>query len=619
MKKTILTIALALFFIGCRAGSLTDNSVVSQEVQVNIDLVNVTADKVLVTIIPPKVTTDETTFSMPKIIPGNYTADNLGRFIDDFKAFDSKGNALEVTKTDDNNWKIKNAKTLAKITYLVNDTFDIEKGTGYGKGDVFSPCGTNILANINFLINTQGFVGYFKDKLDVPYKVTIAHPDSLWGATSMNDEDSSNTIDVFKTARYAVLVENPIMYSKPNYTSFKVNGMDILFAVYSPTGKFTAESISQEVKTMITAQKNFLGNINSTKKYSILLYLSSSTSNDTQSRGALEHPTATTVVYPEALTKEQLVASLIETVSHEFFHIVTPLTIHSKEIQFFDYNDPKMSEHLWMYEGVTEYFSYLFQINQSLIDEAEFCKQIATKIEAAKAYNDSMSFTKMSANVLVEPYNDEFVNFYNKGALIGMCIDIIIREKSNGQRGILDLMHKLSSEYGIQKPFNDNELFAKITELTYPEVGEFLSTYVSGTTPIPYNTYLEKVGVTKSIEKKVGNIFYTERTLFIKIDENSPILVSPDIELNAFFKNLNLKGNDIILSINNKPYSYVNRYDLITDSENWKENDPITVLIKRDGIEQTIKGTVKLPYYDTSTLKATDDSKKALRDAWLKG
>jgi predicted metalloprotease with PDZ domain len=50
---------------------------------------------------------------------------------------------------------------------------------------------------------------------------------------------------------------------------------------------------------------------------------------------------------------------MMDVVSHEFFHIVTPLSIHSKEIQDFDYNDPKMSEHLWMYEGVTEYFANL--------------------------------------------------------------------------------------------------------------------------------------------------------------------------------------------------------------------------------------------------------------------
>jgi predicted metalloprotease with PDZ domain len=53
------------------------------------------------------------------------------------------------------------------------------------------------------------------------------------------------------------------------------------------------------------------------------------------------------------LMPEELVKSMMDT--HEFFHIVTH-SIHSKEIQDFDYNDPKMSEHLWMYEGVTEYF-----------------------------------------------------------------------------------------------------------------------------------------------------------------------------------------------------------------------------------------------------------------------
>jgi predicted metalloprotease with PDZ domain len=69
---------------------------------------------------------------------------------------------------------------------------------------------------------------------------------------------------------------------------------------------------------------------------------------------------------------------MMDVVSHEFFHIVTPLSIHSKEIQDF-YNDPKMSEHLWMYEGVTEYFANLFQINQGLITEEDFTIAFQTK------------------------------------------------------------------------------------------------------------------------------------------------------------------------------------------------------------------------------------------------
>ena len=617
MKKIICTLALAVTLWSCKTGT---SGAAKNNVAVNINLTDVKDDKVLVTVTAPEIKTDEVIYSIPKTVPGTYSTDNYGKYSDGFKAFDAKGNALTVKRIDDNSWSISDAKKLKTITYLVGDTFDTEKGTGFGNDDVFSPAGTNINAGINFMVNTHGFVGYFQDKLDIPYKVTITHPETLWGATSMTDEDASKTSDVFTTPRYAVLVENPIMYSKPDYTTFNVNGMDILIAVYSPTGKFTAESITPEMKTMMTAQKNFLGKVNATKKYTVLLYLSSMAKDDAHGFGALEHPTATTVVLPESMPKDKLVESMKDVVSHEFFHIVTPLTIHSKEIQYFDYNAPKMSEHLWMYEGVTEYFANLFQINQGLIDEAEFYTRIADKIEQAKGLNDTMSFTVMSKNVLEQPYKDQYLNVYQKGALIGMCIDIIIREKSNGERGILDLMHKLSEEYGVEKPFNDNELFDKITKLTYPEVGEFLKTYVAGTTPIPYDQYLAKVGVTKASEKKAGSVFLKGQAPYIGVDpQTKQISVRPDIELNSFFTNLNLKPGDVILSINTKPYSLDNIYDLIGESENWKENDPITVQIKRGGKDETVKGIVKLPYEESETFKATDASKEKLRNAWLKG
>jgi predicted metalloprotease with PDZ domain len=619
MKKIIFAFAFATVLWSCKTASSTIANSVKEEVQVNINLNEIKDDKVLVTVQSPKINTDEITYHIPKIVPGTYSDDDYGKYIDDLKAYDKKGNALEVKKADVNSWTISNAKKLDKITYLVNDTFDTEKGTGFGEGDIFSPAGSNIDMGKNFMINTHCFIGYFTNYMAVPYQVTIAHPAGIWGATSMIDQDASTTTDLFVTSRYAELVENPIMYSKPDYTAFKVDDMDIQIAVYSPNGKITAESITPDMKTMMTAQKHFLGKFNATKKYSVLLYLSDMTKADAKGFGALEHPTATTVVMPEILEKEKLAAELKDVVSHEFFHIVTPLTIHSQEIQNFDYNAPKMSEHLWMYEGITEYFANLFQVNQGLITEEDFYTRMSGKIEQSKMLDDTMSFTKMSANVLVKPYKDQYLNVYQKGALIGMCLDIIIREKSKGERGVLDLMQKLSTEYGVSKAFNDDELFAKITELTYPEVGDFLKTYVSGTTPIPYETYLAKVGVTKSMKKIPGGIFIQGQTRFITVDRTTKeIIVMPNMELNEFYTNLGLKGNDIIVGINDKLYSLDNIYDMISESQNWKENDAISVKIKRDGKEQTIKGKMKFPQEEKESLEATDATKLALKEAWLK-
>ena len=619
MKKIIFAFTIASALLGCKTAGSVATSSIKENVQVAINLIDIKDDKVMVTVNAPAITTDEITYQIPKTVPGTYSEDNYGRFIDDLKAYDKKGNLLEVKKLDINSYSIAKAKTLSKITYWVNDSFDTEKGSQFGKDDVFSPAGSNIDAGKNIMLNTHCFVGYFANFMSNPYKVTISHPAEIWGATSMTDIDESNTNDVFITSRYAELVENPIMYSKPDHTSFVVDGMEINISVFSPTGKVTAESITPEMKTMMTAQKHFLGKINTTKKYSVLLYLSSMTDTDAKGFGALEHPTATTVVLPEVMSKEELVKSMMDVVSHEFFHIVTPLSIHSKEIQFFDYNDPKMSEHLWMYEGVTEYFANLFQINQGLITEEDFYKRLSDQIERSKAMNDTMSFTTMSANVLKEPYKDQYINVYQKGSLIGMCLDIIIREKSNGQRGILDLMQKLSDEYGVSKPFNDNELFAKITELTYPEVGAFLTTYVAGTTPIPYETYFAKVGLSLSSIKTPGNVFLKGNSPYITINpQTKEIIIIPEIELNDFYTSLGLKGGDILMAINNQSYTLDNIYDMINESVKWKENDPITVKIKRNGSEQTIKGNVKFPYEEKEVLKATDPTKNTLKEAWLK-
>jgi predicted metalloprotease with PDZ domain len=613
MKKILFAFVLTASAWNFNAFCQTKSA---EEVKVNIDLNNIKDDKVTVTVTTPKFTADEAVYNIPKTVPGTYSEDDYGKYIDNFKALDQKGGVLPVTKTGDNSWKISNAKKLSKITYEVNDTYDTES-----THDIFSPAGSNIDEGKNIMLNTHAFVGYFSGRPDAAYKVTVAHPATLWGATSMTDTDASNSNDVFVTSRYAELVENPIMYSKPDYTTFTINGMEILIAVYSPNGVHTAQSITPDMKTMMTAQKNFLGKFNSTKKYSVLIYLSDvNKQNDAHGFGALEHPTATTVVMPEAMPKEELAEQLKDVVSHEFFHIVTPLSIHSKEIQYFDYIAPKMSAHLWMYEGVTEYFANLFQINQGLITEAEFYTRMAGKIANASQMDDKMPFTKMSANVLVKPYKDQYLNVYEKGALIGMCIDIIIREKSNGERGILDLMQKLSNEYGAKKPFNDNELFAKITQLTYPEVGQFLNTYVAGETPIPYETFFAKMGVTKMSVKVPGNVFLKDRTPYISVNQQTKeIFVIPGIELNDFYKELGLKGNDILVAINDVNYNLDNIYDLIMASQAWKNDDAIAVKIRRDGKEMTLKGKIKLPFEEKPGFEATDASKSKLKQAWLKG
>jgi len=622
MKKVGFLIVLGLLLNGCGA-SKNLISASKATIKVDIDLENVMDDKVLVAINPGAFTTDEVSFYIPKTVPGTYSTDNYGKYIESFKAFDYKGTELQVSKSDENTWHIANGKSLDRVSYYVNDTYDNEDEVA---DKVFSPSGTNILKGENFMLNLHGFVGYFQDLKELPYELSIVHPANLKATTSLHKKQEATVnpeVDTFQASRYFEVTDNPILYAKSDVATFEVNGITVHLSVYSPNTLYTAASLKERMLKMMTAQKAFLGAVNSTKQYNILLYLSTG-EKDATGYGALEHHTSTVVVLPEQMDKERLEQAMVDVVSHEFFHIVTPLSVHSEEIQYFDFNDPKMSKHLWMYEGTTEYFANLFQIQQGLIDDAEFYKRLMDKINNSKRYDDAMSFTVMSQHILEEPYKDNYANVYEKGTLINMALDITLRDLSNGEKSVLWLLKELSKKYGDAVPFKDDALIGEIVAMTYPEVGVFFAAHVVGDQPIDYTEYLSKVGLEIGSEEETSGYFLKDQIPFIDVDSSNDnaIFIREGIELNSFLIDLGAKGGDVIQSIDGTAINLESIRPIIGQSFGWSPEKEITMIVTRDGEELSLSGKVGTPTVIAKKIipvQAPSEAQLALRKLWMKG
>ncbi|MDO6807253.1 peptidase M61 [Zobellia galactanivorans] len=620
-KIGLLAFAVLLAACGATKTVLTADKA---PVLAKLDLKNVVDDKVAVTVDAGAFTTDEVLFYIPKTVPGTYSTDNYGRYIEGFKALDYEGKELTFSKLDDNTWKVSNGKNLDKVTYWVNDTYDTE---GEVKDKVFSPSGTNINAGKTFMLNLHGFVGYFGGLKEVPYELSIVRPEALKPTTSLTPkvlEAPVANVDVFSASRYFDVIDNPILYAKPNTETFEINGITVTLSVYSPSGIYSALSLKDRMEKMMGAQKTFLGDVDGTKIYNILLYLSTMEADDASGFGALEHHTSTVVVLPEAMPKERLEQAMVDVVSHEFFHIVTPLNVHSKEVQYFDFNDPKMSQHLWMYEGTTEYFANLFQIQQGLIDEGEFYQRMMDKINNAKSYDDAMSFTEMSKNILVDPYKKNYANVYEKGALINMVLDIQLRQLSNGEKGVLWLMKELSKKYGNDTPFEDDKLIDEIVAMTYPEIRTFFDTYVIGDTPIDYNSYLGMVGLSTDLIEQETGYFLDGDNPFIDVEQGNEnvVFIRKGIQLNSFFKGLGAEGGDIIKEINGTAVTLESIRPIIGKSFGWSPDTEISMVVDRDGKEVLLEGKVGAPTVNVETIVPVEnvsDEVLELRQAWLKG
>ncbi len=628
MKRILSTFITGVILVGCGSAKRINDLAVNSPITTSIDLTNVVEDKVPVIINPGRITAANVTYHLPRVVQGTYSVSDFGKYIDDFKAFDYSGNELVVNKTDTNTWTISNATTLDYISYYVNDTFDVEVTGGIGGDTPFSPAGTNIESD-NYVLNLHGFIGYFdalknnQYKLDVTAASNFVRTSALEQVSYTTSADGGVSTSSYFAPRYFDITDNPMFYGELEVEEFQVGDIKIVLSVYSPNKTHSAKSLKETMETMMQAQKTYLGNVNSTSRYDIYVYLSEGKENSPKGYGALEHHTSTVVVMPESMQEAALAKSMIDIVSHEFFHIVTPLSVHSEDVHYFDYDQPTFSKHLWMYEGVTEYFASLFQIDQGLVSEDEFYAKIMGKIQSASGFNDAMSFTVMSEHILDDPYAPNYGNVYQKGALIGMCVDLLMREESNGTRGILSLMKELSLKYGKNKPFEDDKILDEIAAMTYPSLKVFFDAHVLGGTPINYNEFFEKVGLEVAESEVKTNFIQNAGALIVGANQtDGTVYFNNLVSKNSFWNEQGVLPNDIIVELDGTKVTIQNANQILSQVFGWQPGKEIEVKLNRGGNEVIVKATLTQSYTTGQKIQSKQDVTQKqldLRTAWLKG
>ena len=586
--------------------------------EVFIDLNKVKEDQLNVRIVTPEITMDQVEFHIPKIVPGTYSIYNFGRFTSGFTAKDQNGQLLKVDSISPNIRRINNAKTLSEISYWVEDTYDSDQGNF-----VFEPAGTNIDSGKNFILNTYGFIGYLKGYKEHAYSINITRPVNFFGATSLEVISRGDSIDVFNAPNYFDLADAPIMYNKPDTVAMEIGGANVLISVYSPNGVLTASFVAEQVEETLLAQKEYLGGTLPVDRYAFLIYLFSGRSGS-GGMGALEHSYSSLYSLPE-VNPIFLTQAIKDVAAHEFFHIVTPLNIHSEEIGNFDFIEPKMSKHLWLYDGVTEYAAGLAQVKYGKMSDERYLDVLLRKIASSERFQDDLPFTELSKKCLDE-HKSQYSNVYQKGALIGMALDIQLLHLSDGKYGLQDLMTDLAKEFGKHKSFADDELFDKIEQLTYPEIKDFLITHVEGSTPLPYKTLFELVGV-KYVPPSTKNEVSLGHMGFGVNDQTNRVIINSIDEINEFAKNLGYQIGDEIVKFDGIEIDIEN-FDEVFGSfkDNHQAGDKIrAVVLRKDDKGKTKKVKLQAKAIEVKVeinrslefIYNLNDNQKKLRKAWI--
>ncbi len=445
----------------------------------NLDTIDVELD------VDGKLSAENSIFQFAATAPGTYQTMNIGRFVSDFQAFDKKGKKIDVKKLSVNQYELSKAKKVSTIKYKVAETFD----TKVKEYPIYLMCGSS-LEKDHALINAHTMMGYFQGLQKSPIHIKIKYDESWKVGTALLKEN-----DVYVAEDFDHAVDSPILLGTLTMADTTVADTKIEIYTYSTTGKITSAMLLSEMSAMLDAANKFLVKL-PVDRYTFLYHFEPNIKGQT---GAWEHSYSSEYVLAEADPTPDYLYKVVDIASHEFFHIVTPLNIHSEVIESFNFVSPTPSVHLWLYEGVTEWASNILLYRGGVIDLKTYMSNaLARKIMIEQNYFDTSWSLKKLAE---ESFNGgegakQYGNIYFRGALVAGLLDIRLLELSEGKMGLRELMLQLVAKYGKGKPVSEATFFDDIVAMTYPELRNFFDQYVLDAQPLPYKEYLNKIGLT---------------------------------------------------------------------------------------------------------------------------
>ena len=463
---------------------LTAVSLRAQELRYTVDVRDRASHSVGVTLTVDSLLAGDTVFQFAATAPGTYQTMDVGRFVEGFTAVDARGHAISTTRSSTNQWRIADPRRVREIRYRVHDSWH----TPIPEFRVYPMAGSAVEPE-HALLNWQTVIGFPATQQGSRYRVRVLRASDWQVATALREVGGA-----FEAERYDALVDSPVLMGRLTTERVCVTGVPVQVAVYSPTSKITATQLAGAMRDMLQAAGRFLGTL-PVDHYVFLFDFAPVAKGD--ATGAWEHAYSSEYTLPEEPFTAEVGDHITWMAAHEFFHVVTPLHLHSEIVERFNYQRPVPSRHLWLYEGVTEWASQKMRLEGGLETLESYLDELAAKARRDREqYDTTYSLTDLARTSYTAAGARQYANIYMRGALVAGLLDIRLLELSSGTRGLRSLVLDLSRDYGVAHPFPEDSLIDIVVARTNPEIRDFFARWVEGAQPLPLREYFGKLGIT---------------------------------------------------------------------------------------------------------------------------
>ena len=462
---------------------------------------------------------------LPVWIPGSYLIREFARHLQQLRATQD-GKPCRVVQLDKHRWVVEcsSGKPLT-ISYQVY-AHDNSVRTAWLDADrgFFNPT--------SLCLQAMG-------RTRLPHAITVLSPDPAWRlATGLDPEQiDARGFGRYLAPDYDTLADSPFELGDFWEADFELHGVPHRFVVATPPPGFDGARLLADTQRICDTQMRFWHGNKPKDKLPFSRYVFMLNAVD-DSYGGLEHLNSTALIASRkhlprhgAETGEDYI-TLLGLISHEYFHTWNVKRLRPASLTPYDYSRENYTSLLWFFEGFTSYYDDLLLLRAGCIDMADYLRLLTKAIEQVRGTPGRLQQTvaQSSFEAWTKYYRPDAntanatVSYYTKGALIGLCLDLTLRQE--GQTTLDAVMRTLYQrchadvDDAAQRGMREKDVLQVLEQLAGRSLAPEIKAWVHGRGELPLEELLPAHGI--QVERSPASL---DRQWGLRCQEGSSIQV----------------------------------------------------------------------------------------------
>jgi predicted metalloprotease with PDZ domain len=364
-----------------------------------------------------------------------------------------------------------------------------------------------------------------------------AWPISLaWGGS-----ESMGSMACSDAANYDALADAPVEAGK--FEDFLLPGIQPEIRVLVHGDNWKRKRVEEELTRICKYEIKLMGGA-PFPRYTFILHIGKAAAG---AGGGMEHANSTAINIPSDEYLKGVAA-------HEFFHLWNVKRIRPASLEPVDYTKEQYTRALWFAEGVTSTYGSYTLLRSGLWSKAEFYLDLSEQITELEERPAELwqSAEESSLDAWLEKYSlynrgDESISYYTQGQVLGVLLDILIRQRTQNQHSLDDVLRLMNDEFAKSGRTYRDSLDVRLSaeKIAGGSFAEFFSRYVAGPGPLPYKDVLARAGLDlRTVERRRAALGFT-----VEKDGSGSAIVR-SVDAIGFAAQAGLRVDDVILAWN---------------------------------------------------------------------